>query len=101
MSSYLDTKTFANLVRTKRGNTGLREVAQATGVSASTISRVEREKTPDIETFLALCDWLEVPFEELIKSKEDKPEQDNCQYICTKLRTDKKLEPAIANVFVS
>lgn len=97
MPSYLDTKTFADLVRIKRGNSGLREIAQVTGISASTISRVEREQTPDIETFLSLCDWLDVSPSSLIKTDKDNSKQDNCQYICNKLRTDKKLDSAIAD----
>lgn len=41
MSSYLDIKKLAELVRLERGNRSLREIASITGVSASTIGRVE------------------------------------------------------------
>jgi transcriptional regulator with XRE-family HTH domain len=37
----------------------LRQVATESGVSQATISRVLRNiGTPDVETFLALCDWM-------------------------------------------
>ena len=37
----------------------LRDVADKTGVSASTLSRIEQGKfTPDLETYLAVCSWL-------------------------------------------
>ena len=97
MSSYLDTKKFSDLVRIKIGNRGLRETAGITGVSASTISRVEKGQTPDLETFLALCDWLEIPPVELIKNTEKQPDSETPQSICLKLRSDQRLPPEIAN----
>jgi len=102
MGSYLDTERLANLVRSKRGSRGLRETAQEIGdVSPSTISRVENGKTPDIDTFLALCDWLEVPPAELIKNTEDEDDVDTPEAIAIQLRADKKLDPAIANALAS
>jgi len=96
MTSYLDTEKFSTLVQRKRGNRGLREIASITGVSASTISRVERKQIPDLETFLVLCDWLEILPTELIKNTEDKSEQDNSYSICAKLRSDRRLKPDLA-----
>lgn len=61
MTNYLDTEKLSSLVRTKRLERGLREVSKEIGtVSPSTLSRVENGKVPDIDTFLALCDWLNV-----------------------------------------
>jgi transcriptional regulator with XRE-family HTH domain len=107
MASYLDTKMFADLVRGKRGSRGLRAAAQIIGnVSPSTISRVEREQTPDLETFFALCDWLEIPPAQFVKDTKDKEEKNDCTAICTKLRSDacggtrrsdhRTLEPKVA-----
>lgn len=96
MANYLDTKVFANLVRIKRGGRGLREIAQITGISASTISRVENGKTPDMETFLALCDWLEVPPHTLIKNTEDTSQKEIPGSICVMLRSDQRLERDVA-----
>lgn len=102
MGSYLDTERLANLVRSKRGSRGLRETAIAIGnVSPSTISRVENGKIPDMDTFLALCDWLEVPPAELIKNTEGEEALDTPEAITIQLRADKNLDPAIANALAS
>lgn len=102
----MDIEKLAHLVRSKRGRRGLRETAQAIGnVSPSTISRVENGKTPDMETFLALCDWLEVPPAELIKNtdleKENETASNPSEALANWFRSDKNLDPAIAQVLAS
>ena len=102
MGSYLDMEKLANLVRNKRLTRGLRETAKEIGnVSPSTISRVENGKIPDMDTFLALCDWLEVPPAELIKNTEDEEALNTPEAISIQLRADKNLDPAIANALAS
>lgn len=93
---------LANMVRSKRGTRGLRETAKEIGnVSPSTISRVENGKTPDMETFLALCHWLEVPPAELMKNAEEEKNLDTPEAIEFQLRADKNLDPAIADALAS
>lgn len=46
-------------LRRERGERGVREVAKEIGVSAATLSRVERGKLPDLKTFGKICEWLE------------------------------------------
>lgn len=100
MGSYLDMERLASLVRKKRGSRGLRETADEIGaVSPSTLSRVESGKMPDMETFLALCNWLEVPPAELFRNMED--HLDTPEMIAIQLRADKNLDPAIANALAS
>ncbi|MEM8777841.1 MAG: hypothetical protein AAGF26_03005 [Cyanobacteria bacterium P01_G01_bin.49] len=53
-----------------------------------------------MDTFLAICDWLEVPLTELIKNTEDES-LDTPEAISIQLRADKKLDPAIANALAS
>ncbi len=102
MENYLDIEKLANLVRSKRGSRGLRETAKEIGnVSPSTISRVENGKIPDMDTFLALCDWLEVPAAELIRNTEDQEHLTTPEAISIQLRADKNLDPAIANALAS
>lgn len=68
MTSLLDTQRLATLVRTKRGQRGLREIAQEIGnVSPATLSRIENGKMLDVETFLSVCDWLQVAPQQFIK----------------------------------
>jgi transcriptional regulator with XRE-family HTH domain len=101
MGSYLDIERLASLVRKKRGSRGLRETSVEIGnVSPSTLSRVESGRMPDMETFLALCNWLQVPPAELFRTtEEDQP--DTPEAIAIQLRADKKLDPAIANALAS
>lgn len=100
-SSYLDMERLASLVRKKRGSKGLRETADEIGnVSPSTLSRVESGKIPDMETFLTLCNWLEVPPAELFRNTEE-ADLDTPEAIAIQLRADKSLDPAIANALAS
>ncbi len=104
MKIHLNAERLANLVRSKRGSRGLRETAKEIGnVSPSTISRVENGKTPDMDTFLALCEWLEVPPAELIENTNTKEEKnlDTPETIAIQLRADKNLDPATANALAS
>jgi transcriptional regulator with XRE-family HTH domain len=60
-ASLVDVPKLAALLRAKRANRGLREVAtDIGGVSASTLSRLEQGNLPDLETFIRLCTWLGV-----------------------------------------
>ncbi len=104
MKIHLNAERLANLVRSKRGSRGLRETAKEIGnVSPSTISRVENGKTPDMDTFLALCEWLEVPAAELIENTNTEEEKnlDTPEKIAIQLRADKNLDPATANALAS
>lgn len=105
MASYLDTERLANLVRTKRGSRGLRETANEIGnVSPSTLSRVENGKMPDMETFLLLCDWLQVPPAELIRNTEETQvpsDEISPNAIAIQLRASKNLDPTISNALAS
>ncbi|MEO0707816.1 MAG: XRE family transcriptional regulator [Cyanobacteria bacterium J06649_5] len=106
MGYYLDVQMLAGLVRSKRGTRGLREIAQECHTSASTISRVEREQVPDINSFLALCNWLEVAPVRLFKNSAIE-QQDNQQQLskaeelALRVRSDSRLSPATANVLAT
>ncbi|MEL4896326.1 helix-turn-helix domain-containing protein [Crocosphaera sp. Alani8] len=102
MKYSLNTEKLANLVRSKRGNRGLRETAKEIGnVSPSTISRVEKGKTPDMDTFLALCEWLQVSPMEFIQDTDEGQDLKTPEAIAIRLRSDKNLDPAVANALVS
>lgn len=49
---------FCVTLRKHIGDTPLREVSAAAGVSTSTVSRIQNGGLPDIETFAALCIWM-------------------------------------------
>ena len=55
-----DSERLGELVRVERQRKGLslREVAQQSGVSYSTVHRVERGLAPSYDNFVALARWL-------------------------------------------
>jgi transcriptional regulator with XRE-family HTH domain len=44
----------------QQSHLSLRDAARASGVSASTLSRLLNGETPDLETFATLAQWLQV-----------------------------------------
>lgn len=99
MSSYLDKDIFAAYLRARRGDMGLRDAANQIGnTSAPTLSRIENGKTPDLETFLRLCDWIGVPFDTFLKrSDEVLPDASTPEIIEAHLRADRELDPKLAH----
>ena len=51
---------LGRMLMEKRGEIGIRAVAQQIGVSPATLSRVERGLLPDLETFSKICEWVGV-----------------------------------------
>jgi len=56
--SRLTLEGIGPLLREKRGDQGIREIAKEIGISPATLSRIERGKVPDLETFSKICRWL-------------------------------------------
>lgn len=110
METRLAIEKLAALVKSKRGNNGLRATASEIGeISASTLSRIEQGKMPDLDTFMRLCDWLEVNPEKFFKSdnkietsqSEDhlpvlSPTMSTTEAIEVHLRADRELDPETA-----
>lgn len=51
-------KELARKIREKRAGKGIREAAKEIGISPATLSRVENEKVPDLDTFSRICAWM-------------------------------------------
>ena len=49
---------LGQIVRKERGATNVRQFAEVYGVSAATVSRVERGYMPDMVTFAFLCEGM-------------------------------------------
>ena len=49
---------LAKEIEARRAGVGIREAAKQVGISPATLSRVENEKVPDLETFSKICKWL-------------------------------------------
>jgi len=61
---------FGRRLKEARGGRGTRDLALEIGVSAATLSRVERGLMPDLETFGKICRWLKVDPAEILGVKE-------------------------------
>lgn len=100
MTQTFDSHRLAAMVIAKRGSRGLRAAAsEIGGVSASTLSRIEQGKVPDLDTFLRLCRWLEVSPEEFTENPPSTVAKDSGQrvdVIAAHLRADRTLDRATA-----
>lgn len=103
MTMELNINELAKQLRAKRGTRGLRAVAQEIGdISASTLSRVEQGKIPDLDTFLRLCRWLGASPDQFTSATRETPEdkdrdgESTQQTVIAHLRADRTLDPATA-----
>ncbi|HET9785999.1 MAG TPA: helix-turn-helix transcriptional regulator [Pyrinomonadaceae bacterium] len=70
----VNTEELGRAIRRKRDELGasLRDVADATGVSASTLSRIENGTgKPDADNIARLTTWLDVPMERILGSRSE------------------------------
>ncbi len=56
-SKAIRDKMFGEMLKQDR-RIGLREFAKEIGISAPTLSRIERGNIPDIETYFSICFWM-------------------------------------------
>lgn len=54
----IDIAGLAAKLEQHRAGKGIREAAKEIGVSPATLSRVENQKIPDLDTFGKICTWL-------------------------------------------
>jgi transcriptional regulator with XRE-family HTH domain len=101
----INTDKLAVLLRERRGERGLREVAREIGdVSAPTLSRVEQGRLPDLDTFIKLCRWLGVSPESFIKEQLSKDatsqEASTSEKVEILLRGERTLQPDTINAII-
>lgn len=109
MSSLMNIRELAAMIRARRGGRGLRQVAEEIGeISASTLSRIEQGKLPDIDTFFRICRWLEVPPERFMAEATSKqepspspPGQSTPELVAAHLRADRTLDPKTAEALIT
>jgi transcriptional regulator with XRE-family HTH domain len=53
-------ESLGAMVRSKRGQRKLREVAREIGIGPATLLRVESGRIPDVLTFGKICKWLQL-----------------------------------------
>jgi transcriptional regulator with XRE-family HTH domain len=105
--SFINTKELGQAVKRRREELrlSLRDVADVTGVSASTLSRIENGTgKPDADNIARLTGWLDMPVDRVMKkqSAEDVepvvyyPHEATPEIVEAHLRADKKLTPETA-----
>lgn len=105
MPHEIDSDKLSSLLRERRKRRGLnlrdaaREIRELGGsMSASTLSRVEKGRVPDLEGFLLLCRWLGVSSTEFTSGgaasdeEEASEELDTAERIAVHLRADRELD---------
>lgn len=84
----------------KRQGMSLRSVAEETGISAATLSRLEAGRgTPDLETLDKLADWMGLSRGDVYRTTPDDP-LDTIAAIEVHLRADPRLDPRTAAALV-
>lgn len=100
LSQIVDHHRLAARIIAKRGKLGLRAAAaEIGGVSASTLSRIEAGKVPDLDTFLRICRWLGASPDEFTGdhlTQEVEVETPRLEAIAAHLRADRTLDRATA-----
>jgi transcriptional regulator with XRE-family HTH domain len=97
MINHIDISRLSEELKAKRNGRGLREVATEITekfgqVSASTLSRIEQGKIPDLETFVKICKWIGLTTEHFLTNQ--RPEKiDSAKMIEAHLRADRSLDP--------
>ncbi|HJT58337.1 MAG TPA: helix-turn-helix domain-containing protein [Ktedonobacteraceae bacterium] len=95
---WFDASAFYEALDAQRQSRRLnwKQVAQASGVSASTLTRMAQGKRPDVDSLAALAAWSGLNTDDFIRSEEARPEPDSLAKITTYLRSDRNLTPEAA-----
>lgn len=103
MSSQIDISKLAALIKAKKKEKGLRIIAKEIGgVSASTLSRIDQGKVPDLDTFLKICNWLGISPNHFSKENQERKtaKQGTEEIVEAHLRADSTLAPETADALV-
>lgn len=105
--SLIDTQELGRAIKRHRDELkfSLRDVADETGVSASTLSRIENGTgKPDADNIARLTRWLDMPVDRVMSSRKNErvepvvyyPHEATPEIVEAHLRADKKLSPETA-----
>lgn len=101
MQSTLNTDLLAGMLKSKRASKGLRAIAEEIGnVSAATLSRIEQGKIPDVDTFISICKWLQVPTDTFILGETPSNNVSNKEHVVAHLRAEKELSADTINMLI-
>lgn len=107
--ALVNTEELGRAIRRKREQLGLslRDVADETDVSASTLSRIENGTgKPDADNIARLTAWLDVPMERILRGRSPEsqaknpvvyyPQEPTPEIVEAHLRADRNLTPETA-----
>jgi transcriptional regulator with XRE-family HTH domain len=101
MQSTLNTDLLAGMLKSKRASKGLRAIAEEIGnISAATLSRIEQGKIPDVDTFISICNWLQVPTDTFILGENQNKTVSNKEHVVAHLRAEKELSQDTVNMLI-
>lgn len=107
--NYVKTQELGSAIKRRREELGLslRDVADVTGVSASTLSRIENGTgKPDADNIARLTGWLDMPMDRIMNKQASSsdvepviyyPHEATPEIVEAHLRADKNLSPETAN----
>jgi transcriptional regulator with XRE-family HTH domain len=95
---WFDASAFYDAIDAQRRARGMnwKQVAAASGVSASTLTRMAQGARPDVDGLAALASWSGLNADDFIRSDEDRTEPEPLAQITTYLRSDRNLSPEAA-----
>lgn len=77
----------------RRQHMSLRDLADLTGVSLNTLSRVERGQMPDLKNYQRIVEWLEVPADTFLDTDEQGASPATLDLVLRHFRSDAALTP--------
>jgi transcriptional regulator with XRE-family HTH domain len=97
-SGWFDASAFYEALDAERRARKLnwKQIATASGVSASTLTRMAQGKRPDVDSLAALAAWSGLRTDDFVRSAETRPDPETLAKITTYLRSDKNLSPEAA-----
>lgn len=107
--NFVKTQELGSAIKRRREELGLslRDVADVTGVSASTLSRIENGTgKPDADNIARLTSWLDMPIDRVMNKQSAAsdvepviyyPHEATPEIVEAHLRADKNLTPETAN----
>lgn len=102
MEYDFNSELLSSLIKNKRGSRGFREVASKIGtVSPSTLSRIEKGARPDMEVFLALCDWLEIWPGQFFSGEISSGLTSSCEMMVLQIQAEKRFDVPTANALTA
>src|SRR3982751_5038832 len=106
--NFINTVELGRAIKRRREELGLslRDVADVTGVSASTLSRIENGTgKPDADNIARITSWLDMPVDRVMRSQGSEegveavvyyPHEATPEIVEAHLRADKNLSPETA-----